>query len=325
MTTNYCIISNNKSKFLTKFKGCILDKRERDFIDGFKNYLSIEKNFSEHTLDAYCSDIVAYILWLDGISCVDVDFNKLREYLHFIQRFDYKKTTIARKTASIRTFYKYLFRERYTDSNPALSLSAPKRPKSLPKFLTTEEVEKILNNVKIDTPAGFRNKVILELLWATGMRVSELSNLNFGDLNLEENEIRVFGKGAKERIVLVSQRAKQYLEQYITTARKLIAPEYNTNEINDNTPLFINSTGFRLQNKTIRKAINDVVEKIELPKKVTPHVFRHSFATRLIENGADLRVVQELLGHAGISNTQIYTHISMKHMQEVYESAHPHS
>ena len=325
MTINYCIISNDKSKFLTKVKGCILDKRERDFIDGFKNYLSIEKNFSEHTLDAYCSDIVAYILWLDGISCVDVDFNKLREYLHFIQRFDYKKTTIARKTASIRTFYKYLFRERYTDSNPALSLSAPKRPKSLPKFLTTEEVEKILNNVKIDTPAGFRNKVILELLWATGMRVSELSNLNFGDLNLEENEIRVFGKGAKERIVLVSQRAKQYLEQYITTARKLIAPEYNTNEINDNTPLFINSTGFRLQNKTIRKAINDVVEKIELPKKVTPHVFRHSFATRLIENGADLRVVQELLGHAGISNTQIYTHISMKHMQEVYESAHPHS
>ena len=254
----------------------------------------------------------------------EYDFNKLREYLHFIQRFEYKKTTIARKTASIRTFYKYLFRERYIDSNPALSLSAPKRPKSLPKFLTPEEIEKILNNIKIDTPAGFRNRVILELLWATGMRVSELSNLNFGDLNLEENEIKVFGKGAKERIVLVSQRAKDYLLQYINTARKLIAPGYNTSEITETTPLFINSTGFRLQNKTIRKAINEVVERIELPKKVTPHVFRHSFATKLIENGADLRVVQELLGHAGISNTQIYTHISMKHMKDVYESAHPH-
>ena len=302
-----------------------MDTKEKIFIDGFKSYLSVEKNFSEHTINAYCSDVVSYILWLNGISCVDVDFNKLREYLYFIQRFDYKKTTIARKTASIRTFYKYLFRERYIDTNPAISLSAPKRPKSLPKFLTVDEIEKILNNVKIETPAGFRNRTILELLWATGMRVSELSNLNFGDLNLEENEIRVFGKGAKERIVLISARAKEYLQQYINTARRLIAPEYNTNEINDNTPVFINSTAFRLQNGTIRKVINNIVEKIELPKKVTPHVFRHSFATRLIENGADLRVVQELLGHSGISNTQIYTHISMKHMQDVYNSAHPHS
>lgn len=302
-----------------------MDNRERVYIEGFKTYLSVEKNFSDHTLNAYCSDIVSYILWLNGMSCIDVDFNKLREYLHFIQRFDYKKTTIARKTASIRTFYKYLFRERYIDTNPAISLSAPKRPKSLPKFLTPNEIEKILNNVKIDTPAGFRNRVILELLWATGMRVSELSNLDFGDLNLEENEIRVFGKGAKERIVLISQRAKQYLEQYIKTVRKLLAPGYDIGEVNEDSPLFINSTGFRLQNKTIRNAINNVVEKIELPKKVTPHVFRHSFATHLIENGADLRVVQELLGHAGISNTQIYTHISMKHMQEVYDTAHPHA
>lgn len=301
-----------------------MNTRDKNFIDEFKNYLSVEKNFSEHTLKAYCSDIVSYILWLENIDLLQVDFNKLREYLHFIQRFDYKKTTIARKTASIRTFYKFLFRERYIDTNPALSLSAPKRPKSLPKFLTPEEVEKILNNVKIDTPAGFRNRVILELLWATGMRVSELSNLNFGDLNIEENEIKVFGKGAKERIVLISDRAKDYLIQYINSARKLLAPGYDISEINDNTPLFINNTGYRLQNKTIRKVINETVEKIELPKKVTPHVFRHSFATKLIENGADLRVVQELLGHAGISNTQIYTHVSMKHMKDVYESAHPH-
>lgn len=301
-----------------------MNELDKEYIEGFKTYLSVEKNFSECTLKAYSSDIVSFILWLDGADCLKADFNKLREYLHFIQRFDYKKTTIARKVASIRTFYKFLFRERYIDTNPALSLSAPKRPKSLPKFLTPDEVEKILNNVKIETPAGFRNRVILELLWATGMRVSELSSLNFGDLNLDENEIRVFGKGAKERIVLVSDRAKNYLIQYIQSARKLIAPDYDTGEINDNTPLFINNTGFRLQNKTIRKAINETVEKIELPKKVTPHVFRHSFATKLIENGADLRVVQELLGHAGISNTQIYTHISMKHMRDVYETAHPH-
>ena len=302
-----------------------MDNQEKLYIEDFKTYLSVEKNFSEYTLKAYSSDIISFILWLNNKSCCEADFNTLREYLHFIQRFDYKKTTIARKVAAIRTFYKFLYRERYIDSNPALSLSAPKRPKSLPKFLTPDEVEQILNNVEIQTPAGFRNRVILELLWATGMRVSELSNLNFGDLNLEENEIKVFGKGSKERIVLISQRAKKYLVQYINSARQLIAPGYNIGEINDNSPLFINNTGFRLQNKTIRKVINDTVNKIELPKKVTPHVFRHSFATRLIENGADLRVVQELLGHAGISNTQIYTHISMKHMRDVYDSAHPHS
>ena len=302
-----------------------MQETEKQYLEDFKTYLSVEKNFSEHTLSAYSSDIVSFILWLNNTSCIDVDFNKLREYLHFIQRFDYKKTTIARKIAAIRTFYKFLFRERYIDSNPAISLSAPKRPKSLPKFLTPDEVERILNNVKIETPAGFRNRVILELLWATGMRISELSNLNFGDLNLDENEIRVFGKGAKERIVLVSDRAKGYLIQYINSARQLIAPEYNTDALNEDTPLFINNTGYRLQNKTVRKVINEIVEKIELPKKVTPHVFRHSFATKLIENGADLRVVQELLGHAGISNTQIYTHISMKRMKDVYESAHPHS
>jgi site-specific recombinase XerD len=309
-----------------KYTGNKLDKNDKIFIDSFKTYLSVERNYSKNTLNAYCSDVVSYILWLDGANCLEVDFNKLREYLYFIQRFNYKKTTIARKIASIRTFYKYLYRERFIDSDPAISLSAPKKPKPLPKFLTPEEVEQILNNVTIDTPARYRNKVIIELLWATGMRVSELSNLNYGDLNLDENEITVFGKGSKERIVLISDRAKRHLEQYIATARNLIvAPEYKIEELNEKSPVFINSTGYRLQNQTIRTAINEVVERLELPKKVTPHVFRHSFATHLIENGADLRVVQELLGHAGISNTQIYTHVSMKHMQEVYNTSHPHS
>ena len=149
-----------------------MDSTEKQYVEEFKSYLCIEKNFSEHTTRAYCSDIVSFILWLDGVSSVDADFNKLREYLHFIQRFDYKKTTIARKIASIRTFYKFMYRERYMDYNPAESLTAPKRPKSLPKFLTPQEVEQILNNVKIDTPSGFRNRVILELLWA-------ISYLNF--------------------------------------------------------------------------------------------------------------------------------------------------
>lgn len=156
------------------------------------------------------------------------------------------------------------------------------------------------------------------------MRISELSGLNFGDLNLEHNEIKVFGKGSKERIVLVSERAKSYLERYIKTARRLVAEDFPvpSPDIEDS-PVFINNTGFRLNPKTIRNVINSVVEKAELPKHVTPHMFRHSFATFLIENGADLRVVQELLGHASISNTQIYTHISTKHLTDTYNKAHP--
>lgn len=255
--------------------------------------------------------------------CEDVNFSKVREYLHFIQKFNYKKTTIARKIASIRTFYKYLHREKKVENNPAENLISPKRPKSLPKFLTTDEIEQILSNINIDTPAGYRNRAILELLWASGMRVSELSGLNFGNLNLENNEITVFGKGSKERIILITDRAKNYLQGYIDYARNLVARGYTLGPITETTPVFINKTGYRLQTRMIRNVINDIVEKIELPKKVTPHMFRHSFATHLIENGADLRVVQELLGHASISNTQIYTHISMQHMKEVYDETHP--
>lgn len=292
-------------------------------LEDFKSYIIAEKNFSKHTAKAYCSDILSFLVWMDEQSCEDINFSKVREYLHFIQKFNYKKTTIARKIASLRTFYKYLYRERKVDSNPAMNLTNPKRPKSLPKFLTPDEVEQILNNTKIETPAGYRNRTILELLWATGMRISELSGLNFGDLNLQHNEIRVFGKGSKERIILVTDRAKSFLERYIESARDLIPKGFPVPDKSEDSPVFINNTGYRLQTRTVRNVINEVVEKINLPKHVTPHMFRHSFATHLIENGADLRVVQELLGHASISNTQIYTHVSTQHLKDVYNETHP--
>ena len=299
-----------------------LNSSSKHDLEDFRTYILVERNFSKHTAKAYCSDVLDFLLWIGDIEACEVTFSKVREYLHFVQKFNYKKNTIARKIASLRTFYKFLYRERKIETNPAMNLTAPKRPKTLPKFLTPFEVEQILNNIKIETPAGFRNKAILELLWATGMRVSELSGLNFEDLNLSNNEIRVFGKGAKERIILVSDRAKSFLERYIKTARPLVAKGYRVDE-NEDSPVFINNTGYRLQTRTIRNVINDVVERIQLPKHVTPHVFRHSFATHLIENGADLRVVQELLGHASISNTQIYTHVSTQHLKEVYNATHP--
>lgn len=295
------------------------------YLKSFIAYLSVEKNFSNYTVSAYKSDLVSFFIWTNNISPEKVTYNQIREYLHFIQKFNYKKTTVARKIASLRTFFKYLYKSQFIEINPAENISAPKKPKSLPKFLTDDEMNKILDNIKIDTPAGLRNKAILELLSATGMRVSELSNLNFEDLNLDENEITVFGKGAKERIVLVSERAKKYLLQYIDVARPLIVKNAPMQELTESSPVFINKTGYRLQSKTIRVVINDLVDKIQLPKHVTPHVFRHSFATRMLEHGADLRVVQELLGHASISNTQIYTHVSVQHLKDEYDKTHPHA
>lgn len=295
------------------------------YMKSFIAYLSIEKNFSEHTISAYKSDLVSFFIWNNKQNPEHVTYNQLREYLHFIQKFNYKKTTVARKIASLRTFFKYLYKSQFIESNPAENISAPKKPKALPKFLTGDEMNRILDNVNIDTPAGLRNKAILELLSATGMRVSELSNLNFEHLNLDENEITVFGKGAKERIVLISERAKKYLIQYIDLARPLIIKDAPNKELTNSSPVFVNKTGYRLQNKTIRVVINDLVDKLQLPKHVTPHVFRHSFATRMLEHGADLRVVQELLGHASISNTQIYTHVSVQHLKDEYDKAHPHA
>lgn len=297
-----------------------MNSDSKKYLQAFKLYIEVERNFSKHTVTAYGSDILSFLIWLNDRSLREVTYSLIREYLLYIQQFNYSKTTTARKIASLRTFYRYLYRERIVDTNPALGVHSPKRGKSLPEFLTESEMEQVLNNIKMDSPAGYRNRTILELLYATGMRVSELSSLNFENLNLDENEIKVFGKGAKERIVLVSERAKKFMETYIKTVRYLI---FKNENITPQTPVFINKTGYRLQPQSVRLAIRDVVDKIELPKHVTPHVFRHSFATKLLENGADLRVVQELLGHSSISNTQIYTHVSTERLKQSYNIAHP--
>ena len=298
-----------------------LSETSKHYVNDFKIYLEVERNYSKHTIRAYESDILAYLIWLDNIPAESANHAKIKEYLLFIQRFNYSKTTLSRKISAIRTFYRFLYRERVVDSNPVAGLHSPKKSKNLPKFLTSTEIEQILNNIKIETPAGYRNRTILELLYATGMRVSELAGLNFGNLNLNENEITVFGKGAKERIVLVSDRAKDFLKRYIETVRPMISE--CPVETNEDSPVFINKTGYRLQTQSVRAAIKEIVDKIQLPKVVTPHVFRHSFATKLLENGADLRVVQELLGHASISNTQIYTHVSTERLKSVYDKTHP--
>lgn len=295
----------------------------KEYLNNFKLYLEIERNFSEHTIRAYASDILSFIIYLNDFKLEDVDYQKIKEYLNFIARFDYSKTTITRKISAIRMFYKYLYRENIVKNNPLKGVMAPKYPKKLPVFLTEDEINKILNTIPIDTVQGFRNRTIFELLYSTGIRVSELTSLNFGNLNLEENEIKVLGKGNKERIVLFSNTAKDFLKTYIETARNMLYENGSKETINRDTPLFVNNTGYRLQAQSVRKILKNIIKQIELPKNVTPHKFRHSFATKMLEKGADLRVVQELLGHASISNTQIYTHVSSKHLKDVYNKTHP--
>lgn len=294
-----------------------------NYLDNFSLYLEVEKNFSKHTVRAYRSDIISFMVWIKEEDLVNIKYQKLKEYLIFMQKYNYSKTTTARKIASLRTFFKFLFKEKITDTNPAVALHAPKKNKNLPNFLTEEETEEILNNIKTDTPARYRNKVIIELLYSSGIRVSELSGLNFSDLNIENNEIKVFGKGAKERIVLITNKVKDLLSNYIKVARPLINTDGPKEEVTEDSPVFINKTGFRLHPQSIRAAIKETVNAIQLPKHVTPHVFRHSFATKLLNHGADLRVVQELLGHASISNTQIYTHVTIDRLKNAYNEAHP--
>lgn len=296
-----------------------VNDKSKDYFKGFENYLRLEKNFSSHTVRAYCADVLCFLIWTAEKNVDEIDAKKFSEYLYFISNMNYTKKTIARKIASIRAFYKFLYNMEIVDYNPTDTTKGPKLPKTLPDFLTEDEIEQILTNIKIDTPAGYRNRVIFELLWASGMRISELSGLNYEDLNLEQNEIKVFGKGAKERIVLIPDKTKEHLLNYINNISDMICKTPHQGEA----PLFINNNGYRLQNQTIRKVLKNVVDSIQLSKHVTPHVFRHSFATKLIENGADLRVVQELLGHSSISNTQIYTHISTQRLKTVYNDAHP--
>lgn len=291
----------------------------KTYLREFESFLLKEKNFSKHTARAYVSDNLTFLIWLDGFEATKVTNEKFSEYLHFIKRFSYSKTTIARKIASVRAFYRFLYHREAIDFNPIDLIRAPKQSRSLPKFLTDDEIESILTNIKIDTPTGYRNRAILELLWVSGMRISELSGLNYENLNLEQNEIKVFGKGAKERIVLIPDRTKDFLSNYIESISDMVC---KTDKASGD-PVFINYRGYRLQNQSIRKALKSVVESIELPKKVTPHVFRHSFATKMLENGADLRIVQELLGHTSISNTQIYTHVSIQRLKDVYATTHP--
>lgn len=295
---------------------------QQDFntiLEDFRLYLEVERNLSQHTIKSYTSDLSDFIATMGSGFC-DFNHRNISAYLLQIQDKRYTKTTISRKIAAIKTFYRFLYRERLVNTNPAVNVRAPRKIKNLPEFLTDAEIQLLMAQVETKTPSGTRDRTIMEVLYATGMRNSELCGLNLGDINLEENEIRVFGKGSKERIVLISNRARDFLRNYIEQVRSQLSENAGGGE---NEPVFINMSGCRINQRSIFRLIEGCAHKAGLARKISPHTLRHSFATRLLERGADLRVVQELLGHASISNTQIYTHVSTDRLKQSYLKAHP--
>ncbi|PWK14513.1 site-specific tyrosine recombinase XerD [Tumebacillus permanentifrigoris] len=289
-------------------------------IERFIHYLTVERGLAQNTLESYARDLTAYIDFLQrgGIR----DLNQTRRaniiaYLAELQRKGRATTTISRNLASLRAFYGFLLRDGLLDGDPTANLESPKIEKRLPKVLTVGEVESLLEGPDLGTTAGSRDKAMLELLYATGIRVSELVSLNISDVNLNMGFLKCYGKGSKERIIPLGTVALKSVGEYILRSRVKLS----RNPAEES--LFLNHHGQRLSRQGFWKIIKKYAHTASVDKEITPHTLRHSFATHLLENGADLRAVQEMLGHADISTTQIYTHLTKSRLKEVYAKAHP--
>jgi len=285
------------------------------YVEKFIRYLEIERNASKHTLVNYSIDLKSLSEFLKEEPIEKVDYVVLRRYLAHLKELNLSKVSIARKIASIRSFFKFLFREGIIKNNPASSLSTPKRDKHLPKFLDEKEIVLLLESPGKEDESGLRDAAILETLYSTGIRVSELVGLNIVSVDQLGGVIKVLGKGKKERIVPIGDRALQAIRDYLKK-RRLAGGK-------DDRALFFNKNGGRLTDRSVRRIINKYILKTSIQQKISPHTLRHSFATHLLDHGADLRSVQELLGHANLSTTQIYTHITTERLKSAYEKTHP--
>ena len=294
----------------------------QEVFNKYINYLGVERNVSPYTVRNYTSDLLGFFHFLKtkGVSSLqEVDRHVLRDYLSHLMEQGFVKASIARKLSAIRSFYRYLLREEIISTSPVADTSSPKLDKRLPSFLTIEEVERLLEAPDLSTPQGQRDRALLELLYASGLRVSELVNLNLEQVNLDSREIRVRGKGSKERVVLMGEPAAEALRAYLKQGR----PKLFASKIRMTNALFINRYGERLPERRVQRILEKYANIAGIDKGVHPHMLRHTFATHLLDGGADLRVVQELLGHANLSSTQIYTHVTKSQARKVYLSAHP--
>ena len=289
-------------------------------IDDYIVYLTVEKGASYNTIDGYSNDVRKLAQYLDDLQITDwkqVDQWIIRGYLAHMQQEEVTNTTRARNIAALKNFFRFLYLEKYTDNNLGELLDGPRKEKVLPKYLTVEEVERLMDAPDITTPNGCRDKAMLELLYASGLRVSELIGLHLGDISFEMAYVRCFGKGAKERVIPLGRYALAALEHYIQNCRPKVANNWQTDI------LFLNKSGKGLTRQGFWKLIKKYGQEAGITADLTPHVLRHSFATHLLSNGADLRAIQEMLGHADIATTQIYTHLLGQQMLDVYQAAHP--
>lgn len=298
------------------------------YLDEFITYLQAERNVSKNTINAYTRDILHFLDYSERAEIdlkKDISYRFLRKYLAYLQTLKLSRTTVARRASAIKAFFKFLYQMDYLKSNPSILLSLPKKEKKLPRTLHQNEIEKLLSLSDKKTPLAIRDKTILEMLYGTGMRASELVGLNLQDINLSRKEVRIFGKGRKERIVPLHDRAISKLEEYLDWSRPLIGRQRKKgkNLVLNGEAIFLNKNGKRLSVRGLQLLIDKIILTSSLDKKISPHVIRHSFATHLLERGADLRSIQELLGHVDLATTQLYTHLNRKQLKEIYDRTHP--
>ncbi len=301
----------------------------QEALDRYRSYLKAERGLSPYTVRNYTMDLIGnyargsekgffQFLEMKQVSSLDeVDKRVIRDYMSWLMTQGVVRGSIARKLSAIRSLYRYLVREGKVSANPLEKASSPKLDRRLPSFLTVDETVRLLEAPDLSTPQGRRDRALLELLYAAGLRVSELESLNLEQLNMETKEVRVWGKGSKERVVLIGEPAAYALNNYLVQGRPALLGKKKTDAV------FLNQYGGRLPARRIQKILDKYAQKAGIEKKVHPHILRHTFATHLLDGGADLRVVQELLGHAQLATTQVYTHVSQSQARKIYHSAHP--
>ncbi len=294
-------------------------------IDSFQRYLHIERNASPLTLKSYSEDLDGLLKYfgdhLGRIPSPDqITVVTLRGYVAYLHECQYARTTVARRLASLRSFFQFCCRENLASTNPAKALRTPRMGRKLPHFLSTDQVGKLLTSPPVNEPAGIRDRAMLETLYSAGLRVAELVSLNIDDWDRDANIVRVLGKGRKERIALVGSYAARALTRWLD-----VRHADSSADLDDQSALFLNRFGRRLTTRSVGRMLKKYLKQTGLDYLTTPHTLRHSFATHLLDGGADLRSVQELLGHKSLTTTQIYTHVSTKRLRETYEKAHPHA
>jgi integrase/recombinase XerD len=294
----------------------------RDLVEEFLGHLAVERGASPHTVAAYRRDLGEYVRLLEQRSVADPDSvsrTDVTGYVLSLRERGLAPSTVERKVASVKSFHRFLVREGITENHPASRLPLPKVPQRLPEVLSIGEVERLMEQPFGSGPVGLRDRAVLEVLYGCGLRVSELASLDTRDVALDEGVLRVFGKGGKERVVPVAGAAARALDEYVREGRLRLRTACATAPAGD--PLFLSTRGRRLSRQAVFRIVRDRGRRVGVD--LHPHTLRHSFATHLLEGGADLRAVQELLGHADISTTQIYTHVDQRHLREEYLSTHP--